>query len=72
MNLIGLIVTGHGVHDEVNPRSEGIFTLHRVWRNRGKKRTVVIVDCPCAGKIIAGDQKIQMNVVGMPTVELYH
>ena len=55
MNLIGLVVAGQGVHDEIDPKPESEFPLSSAAGDNREHRTPVDVDRPCRCVVIGSD-----------------
>src|SRR4030095_3936100 len=56
MYLIGLVVAGQRVHDDVDAGAERELALARLARHHWKHWLAILAHGPCSGEIIRGDQ----------------
>ena len=62
VDLVGLVVAGECIHDDVDAGAEGQFALARIGGHRRIEEAAVRRRRPCGGEIIAGDDD-RRNIV---------
>ena len=55
MNLVSLVVSGQGIHHDVDAGAEGHFALAVIAGDHGVKRIAVVIHGPGRGIVIAAD-----------------
>src|SRR5262245_37622883 len=65
VHLVGLVVTGQGVHDDVDPGAEGVFALAHVAAGDRQHRLAVGAQRPGAGEVVGGDDDRRDAVTAM-------
>src|SRR5262245_10758241 len=56
MHLIGLVVAGQRIHDDVDAGAERELALARFARDHWKHWLAILAHGPCSGEIVRGDQ----------------
>src|SRR5450631_3060399 len=64
VNLVGFVVAGERVHDQIDAATQGKFALPRSSGNQWIKRTAVRVLRPSRGEIVRGDDDRRNTVAG--------